>query len=132
MHFKLRINAMVSVPQKLSNAGCVCVSVCVVTCIPAHKVQDDCSVLRLCTTIQPLDTVTVHGSLRILTLEVKFLISLLGRFAVATLSAKEKKDVHQPLIPNSLHNCFSWIINRLLGRAGLDYCDGRDVEGYSE
>lgn len=79
-----------------------------------------------------LDIVTVHGSGLILTLEVKFLISLLGRFAVATLSAKKKKDVHQPLIPNSLHNCFSWIINRLFGRAGLDYCDGRDVEGYSE
>lgn len=79
-----------------------------------------------------LEIVIVHGSGLILTLEVKFLISLLRRFAVATLSVKKKKDAHHPLIPNSLYNCWSWIINRLYGRAGLDYCDGRDVEGYSE
>lgn len=61
MHSKLRINAIVSVPQKLSNGGRVCLCVCVITCIPGQEVKDD----ALCSNYAPTSTFGDSTSARI-------------------------------------------------------------------
>lgn len=149
MHSELKINAVA-----LVNASKVICNACV--CIHMHSStwnrQDKAFIDRFLLLSPELEhkhtkNNTMEQSPLSLTLEVKFLVSLLRSFAVAALSTKGNKDRHQAcFIPIGRHKHQTLFILQSNGSYGMcnncgmreredmsiDSSDGEDTERYSE